>query len=162
MSININRIAAAKKPAGNGVKYRDLYLDLSENTRPSTKTLFSKSTQTDLHASVDEGAVVNSLSNLFNTVPGQKILNPAFGINLTQWLFEPVNEFTAREIGEAIQNGITRFEPRVRLNQVSVISDPENNQYIIKLAILIPSLNISKTYDAALGQYGFDFLTENE
>lgn len=162
MSININRIAAAKQPTGNGIKYRDLYLDLSENTKPSTKTLFSKSTQTDLQASVDEGAIVNSLSNLFNTIPGQKILNPGFGINLTQWLFEPVNEFTAREVGEAIQTGITRFEPRVRLNQVSVISDPENNQYIIKLAIQIPSLNISRTYDAALSQYGFDFLTDNE
>jgi phage baseplate assembly protein W len=89
-------------------------------------------------------------------------LNPEFGVNLTQWLFEPVTEYTAQEIGEAIQYGINRFEPRVQLTHVSVISDPERNQYIIKLAIQIPSLNISKTYDSALNQYGFDLLTDNE
>jgi phage baseplate assembly protein W len=162
MSININRVAADKTTSTDKIKYRDIHLDLSENTKPSSNTLFSKTTQTDLHADVDEGAIVNSLKNLFNTVPGQKILNPEFGVNLTQWLFEPVTEYTAQEIGEAIQYGINRFEPRVQLTHVSVISDPERNQYIIKLAIQIPSLNISKTYDSALNQYGFDLLTDNE
>ena len=40
--------------------------------------------------------------------------------------------------------------------------DEDNNQYIIKLAIQIPSLNISRDYDAVLQQPGFDFLTPNE
>ena len=162
MSININRVAANRAGSTDKIKYRDLHLDLSEDTKPSNDALFSKATQTDLYADVDEGAIVNSLKNLFNTIPGQKILNPEFGVNLTQWLFEPVTEYTAREIGEAIQYGINRFEPRVQLTHVSVISDPDNNQYIIKLAIQIPSLNISKTYDSALNQYGFDLLTDNE
>jgi phage baseplate assembly protein W len=163
MSININRVGAATPvDSVSKIQYRDLYLDLAENTKPSNNASYGKLTQTDIHASVDEGCIMNSLTNLFNTVPGQKILNPEFGINLMQWLFEPVSEFTAREIGEAIQFGITKFEPRVQLTHVSVISDQEKNQYIIKLAIQIPSLNISTTYDAALNQFGFEFLTENE
>ena len=83
-------------------------------------------------------------------------------MNLTQWLFEPASEFTAREIGEAIQTGIQKFESRVLLTRVSVIVDEENNQYLIKLAIQIPSLNITKEYDAVLQQPGFEFLTPNE
>ena len=61
-----------------------------------------------------------------------------------------------------IQTGISRFEPRVQLTRVSVIVDEENNQYIIKLALQIPSLNITKEYDAVLQQPGFDFITPNE
>lgn len=162
MSINVNKIARIEPPRDYGQLYSDIRFDLAEDSRPRADTLFSKSTQTDLQASIDEGAVMNSIKNIFNTVPGQKVLNPEFGVNLTQWMFEPANQLNAREIGEAIQNGITRFEPRVILTHVTVVADPMNDQYVIQLAIQIPSLNISKTYDAALQQLGFEFITENE
>jgi predicted component of type VI protein secretion system len=67
----------------------------------------------------------------------------------------------SREIGEAIVTGIERYEPRVVVNNVTVVSDYEKNQYHIKLALLIPQLNISNNYQAVLGP-GFDFITENE
>lgn len=143
-------------------KYKDIYFGLSENVLPEDSAYYGKTTSTDLQASYDEGAIMNSLTNLFNTVPGQKVLNPAYGVNLTQWLFEPLNEFTAREIGEAILSGIERFEPRVNLTHIDVVADYTKDQYIIQLAIQIPSLNITRTYSSALMQTGFQFLTNNE
>ena len=121
--------------------------------------MYAKASRTDIQHSIDEGAILNSLSNIFTTTPGQKVLNPSFGVNLTQWLFQPADQFVAREIGEAIQQGIERFEPRVRLQHVDVVVDAENEQYIIQLAIQIPALNITKTYRSALMQSGFEFIT---
>ena len=104
---------------------------------------------------------MNSLRNIFTTTPGQKVLNPGFGINLSRWLFEPCTEFTAREIAEVMLSGIERNEPRVSVKTIQVVANKEANEYIIKLVITIPSLSIiDKTYDAILNQPGFDFLTE--
>ena len=162
MSIIVNNITGQGNTSTRRNLYKDLHFPVAENVLPESDTLYGKVTRTDLQASVDEQAVLNSLKNIFTTTPGEKVLNPEFGLNLTQWLFEPASEFTAREIGEAIQDGIQRFEPRVLLTRVSVIVDEENNQYLIKLAIQIPSLNITKEYDAVLQQPGFEFLTPNE
>jgi len=161
MSIIINNASAPSVTTENNITYTDIYFDLTENSIPDSKTLFSEITKTDLRVSSDEAAVLNSIRNIFQTTPGEKVLNPTFGINLTQWLFEPANEFTAREIGEAIVSGIERYEPRVVVNNVAVVADIDNNQYRIKLALLLPQLNISREYPAILGP-GFDFITENE
>lgn len=162
MSIIISKVKGIDRTVVSRGIYKDIHFPLSENMLPDEETLYGKITRTDLQISVDEQAVMNSIKNIFTTTPGEKILNPEFGVNLTQWLFEPASEFNAREIGEAIQTGISRFEPRVQLTRVSVIVDEENNQYIIKLALQIPSLNITKEYDAVLQQPGFDFITPNE
>lgn len=139
--------------------FKDVYFELSENQVPDMDEMYAKTTRTDIQHSIDEGAILNSLRNIFTTTPGQKVLNPTFGVNLTQWLFQPADQFTAREIGEAVKLGIEKFEPRVRLQHVDVIVDTKNDQYIIQLAIQIPALNISKTYRSALMQNGFEFIT---
>jgi len=148
------------KSAGNEVSYKDVYFDVTEDETPISKTLYGKVTKTDIRHSVDESAIMNSIKNIFNTSPGEKILNPTFGLNLSQWLFEPVSEFRAQEIGEAIFNGLSKWEPRVNLKNVSVVADADNNQYQIKLAITIPQLNISRELPAVLNAPGFDFLTD--
>ena len=141
------------------VKYKDLFLDLAEQSN-SGNSLFNKKTSLDLKASVDEAAIVNSIRNIFTPTPGEKILDPTFGLNLSQWLFQPLDEFTAREIGETILNGIQKYEPRVKVNNINVDVLEEQNQYTIKLVLTVPSLNIfDKSYDAILAQPGFEFLT---
>lgn len=163
MSITITSIEdTSDSEDSRKFKYKDVYFSLAENILPEDSAYFGKPTSTDLQVSYDEGAIMNSLTNLFNTIPGQKVLNPEYGVNLTQWLFEPLNEFTAREIGEAILQGIKRFEPRVNVTHIDVVTDYNKDQYIIQLAIQIPSLNITRTYSSALMQTGFQFLTNNE
>ena len=162
MAIKVNRVASRPTQTERKTTYRDLYLDLVEDERPVTNSLYGKVTRLDLHTSIDEGAIMNSLRNIFTTNPGEKILDPTFGLNLTKWLFEPVDEFIAQEIGEAIMEGIEKFEPRVSIKNITVNMDAERNQYDLKLVLTIPSLNIiDKTYDAILNQPGFNFLTNS-
>ena len=159
MAININRLSSNTGISEKKYIYSDVHMDLSAEPSPTSSSLFSKGTSVDIKSSLDEGAVMNSIKNIFTTTPGEKILNPLFGVNLTRWLFEPISEFNGREIGEAIVSGINRFEPRVQLNNVSVIVDEEQSLYEITLVLTIPSLNIiNKKYKAILDQPGFDFL----
>lgn len=161
MAIMINNIAGGDTATERKITYRDIHFDLIEDALPESTSLYSKVTQTDLRVDTDEGAILNSIKNIFTTTPGEKLLNPTFGINLTQWLFEPVSEMNSQEIGEAVVSGIERFEPRVVVNNITVVSDAARNQYRIAMALLIPTLNIKNKYQAVLGP-GFDFITENE
>lgn len=76
-------------------------------------------------------------------MPGQKILNPVFGINLMGYLFMGISSENARLIGETILLGITKFEPRVEVDNINVYTDFENQEYLIELLLSVPSLNIT-------------------
>ena len=163
MAITINSGSAPVRQTDKQITFRDLHLDLLEQEAPQSQTMYGKSTRIDLKTSVDEGAIMNSLKNMFNTIPGQKLLDPEFGINLSQWLFHPADEYVAQSIGESIESGVDRFEPRVKIDHINIIVNPGQNQYEIELIMTIPGLNIiSKSYKAILEQPGFDFLTSTQ
>lgn len=160
MAITINTGSAPVRQTSDRITFRDLHIDLVEEVAPKSKTLHGTGTKIDLKTSVDEGAVMNSLKNLFNTIPGQKLLDPTYGLNLSEWLFNPASESVARSIGETIQSGVDRYEPRVNIDHIDIIVNMEQNQYEIELIMTIPSLNIiTKSYKAILDQPGFNFLT---
>lgn len=159
MAINITGLSTNDK---NTIQYRDIALDLQENETPSRDTLYGKVTRTDLRTLNDEASIVNCIKNIFTTIPGQKILNPAFGVDLTRWLFEPISEFRGREMAEVIISSIEKFEPRVLVTNIEVTADISGQAYIIKLSLQIPGLNITRTFDGALNADGFDLLTKYE
>mgnify|MGYP005751348081 CR=1 FL=1 len=159
MAIKINVGQDRFAQSESNVRYKDVFLDLEEKGN-SGKSFFTKDTKVDIRSSDDEGAIVNSIRNIFSTTPGERILEPGFGLNLKQWLFEPLDEFTAQEIGETIVNGIKRFEPRVEVKNVNIDVNYEQHEYNIQLVMSVPALNINdKSYDAILSQPGFNFLT---
>lgn len=119
--------------------------------------LFKPSQLTDLKADYDLGAVRNSLINMFLTSPGEKILNPEFGIDLRDYLFEPVSAGIATVIQNQVLNNVTIFEPRIIVNSVSVLPDIDNSQYEINIDVAVPFIGIDafvlKTYLNANGYY---------
>jgi len=113
----------------NTYTYSDLHLD------------FSNPINKDLQADYDAAAIKNSIYSLFNTMPGQSLLNPLYGLDLTQYLFEQVNETNARNIGNAIVNGLSLYEPRVTVSNVNITLNPDEQTYYIDLNIIMPYLN---------------------
>lgn len=130
--------------------YSDLHLDIVED-KSATNTALR-----DIKADYDLAAIKNSLRNLFNTTPGQKLLNPAYGLSLMQFLFEPVSQSISTLIGDRILKGLNQYEPRVIVERIYVNGIPDDNSYIITLIISIPSLNILQiNIDAQLNNTGF-------
>lgn len=138
--------------------YADLKLDL-EFEQVKESQLYSSLLEKDIVGSYDLGAIENSIVNIFTTFPGDKILNPNFGLNLNQFLFVPVNFDTAKDIGDTIKNQIRLQENRVKVKLVEVLVDEDNQQYDINLTLAVPFINNNSTLNirAALNSTGITF-----
>jgi len=145
-SIKLNNLSKAKTKSTSGPSYTyiDLYLDLQYDKIPNVINANqnkSVDNDRDLRIAPDEYAIKNSLINLFNTHPGQRILLPEYGCNLNRYVFQPCTTITANTLGVEIEQTIIRWEPRVELTKINVLADPANNQFIVEINVVVPSLN---------------------
>lgn len=149
---DLNRFPTERESA-----YTDLELDLLIDYTKNN-SLYNISEQKDIRADYDINAIKNSMYNIFTTMPGQKILNPTFGLNLLYFLFTGISELNGRRLGETILKGITKFEPRVSVEYINVMTDIENQQYTIDMIISVPTLNINMlSIQGTLAESGFYF-----
>jgi phage baseplate assembly protein W len=129
--------------------YKDLSLDIGL-TKIESPGFNLPVPGADIKASFDINAIGNSLTNLFNTLPGQRFLFPEYGLDLYQFLFEPITDFNAEILGRKIFDGIKTFESRVTPLQIKVKPDIDNNLYQITVVIKIPILNTTTETQFAL------------
>lgn len=155
-SINVKSI---RKPVETyqGFTYSDITLDLEFDYTRNNELLKNKEIKDSVN-SLDYDAIRNSIYNLFTTIPGQKLLNPVYGLNLAQYLFEPVSQNNGYLIGQEIVEGINKFEPRVTVNNVDVVVNVDKQEYIITLTITVPRIiNSSFRLIGTLSNSGFYF-----
>jgi len=135
-------LTSLKKPEETyqGYTYSDLKLDLAFDYTVNNQLLKNKEIKDSVN-SLDYDAIKNSLLNLFTTTPGQKILNPEYGTNLMQYLFEPVSIETGNLIGTDILAAISKYEPRVNVITIKVFADQINQQYNVTLILAVPIIN---------------------
>lgn len=149
MAIKLNTIRTPDEVQENldrGYLYKDVSFDLNlQNTLGGE--LFRSNDNKDLRSLYDSSAILTSLKNILTTSPGEKLLNPEFGLDLRDYLFESVTETKAFFIGQDILLGLAAQEPRVSLDEITVIAMPEENAYEITLGISIPTL---KVYEISL------------
>lgn len=60
------------------------------------------------------------------TERGERVMLPEFGAGLKRYLFQPNTVATRRLIEEEITNALQRWEPRIRLDTISVEADPND------------------------------------
>lgn len=155
-SINVKSL---RKPVETyqGFTYSDLKLDLQFDYTRNNELLKNKEIKDSVN-SLDFDAIRNSIFNLFTTIPGQKILNPAYGLSLAQYLFEGVSQNNGYLIAQEIVEGINKYEPRVYVNNVDVVVNVDQQQYEITLTITIPRItNQSFRLVGTLSNSGFYF-----
>ena len=96
----------------------------------------------DLIQLKNANAIARSIRNLIMTVPGERPFNPVLGSQVTNLLFENLDKLTASSIKSEIINTITNFEPRVRLNEVIVKAQPDNNQFDVQIQYYIIGIDV--------------------
>jgi phage baseplate assembly protein W len=99
------------------------------------------SVKRDIASHYDESAINNSLANLVRIRQGERQFNMQYGIDIEQFLYEPINTATARSIGDRIRSAIKRWEPRISLKNVNIVPDIANNEYMITVTYVIPLLS---------------------
>ena len=137
--------------------YSDLHLDLSKNGNYS-EDIQQQIETSDVTVDYDESAIRNSLRNLFNTKPGQRFLFPEYGLDLYQFVFEPISEQIGQLIGEKIVNAVETYEPRITVQNCYVECLEEENQYDIPLIIEFPTFNTISTINSILDMRDQSFI----
>ncbi len=138
--------------------YTDLFLDFTQEPFESRigKRIISGAVN-DIKAAYDLNAIRNSIVNLFNTSPGDRLLLPDYGCNLKSFVFEQMCDSTSRLLGRAIKTAIEQWEPRVTIVSINVDSYERLQQYVITLVLQVPFLPIGQTLNLAgtLNRQGF-------
>lgn len=124
-----------------GYIYKDIKLDM-EFSRYVREELYAESEPKDLNDLLNEQAVFNSVKNILSTSPGQKLLNPEFGLDLRDYLFEPISTRVAFFIAQDVYFNLGQQEPRITVNGVEINADEDNNQYSIDIYFSVPTLDV--------------------
>jgi len=74
-------------------------------------------------------AVKQNLKMLILTSPGERVMDPLFGVGLRRYLFELANEFTYDDIRGKITQQIKRYMPFVKIKNIA-IKAPEQGLYM--------------------------------
>ena len=72
-----------------------------------------------------EDDIRESLQILLSTSQGERVMQPTYGCNLQDLLFEPLSPTVASNIKELIRIAILYHEPRILLNRLDLNSDEQ-------------------------------------
>ena len=102
----------------NGRQYRDLDLFFAKRSRDKDVNVLSNVT-----------AIKRSVRNLVLTNFYEKPFHPEIGSGVRELLFENANPLTSIAISQAITDVINNYEPRARLDSVTVFDNIDANEY---------------------------------
>ena len=95
---------------------------------------FDKATQTVLMVS-EQADIEESLTILLSTTIGERVMQPRYGCNLKQFVFEPLNTSVEAQIKKLVEDAILYFEPRIDLDNISLNSEQGNLDIIVTYII---------------------------
>lgn len=91
----------------------------------------------DITRVTNDEAVKRSVKNLVLSKFYERPFQPFLGSDTTAYLFENFGPLTEQSIEDAIVEVITNYEPRVRIIEVRVNSQPDNNRFDVTLGFTI-------------------------
>jgi uncharacterized protein len=86
--------------------------------------------------------IEESLKILLTTLPGERVMQPRYGCDLTPLLFEAVTTSLITDIADRVRTAILYFEPRITPENVRVTSeDVLGGRVLIEVAYRISATN---------------------
>lgn len=107
-------------------KYSDLDLNFLNN--PITN---------DVSKVVDNQAIIRSIENLVLMHFFESHFRPDIGSNASRLLFENITDLTANVLKREITNVVKNFEPRASIYYISVVTNPDENGYDVRLEFFV-------------------------
>ena len=124
--------------------YKDIKFDLEFGEDRSNAPDGTSINTIDLKDLRDAADIKQALYNLFSTMPGQKLLNPYFGLNLAHYCFSPITKITADHIARSILIETPRQDPRINIVNLQVVGDINMNTYNVTFTLALPSKKSSE------------------
>ena len=115
---------------------------ISQGFKDISATFQSNPLNGDLIALKNENAIARSVRNLVMTIPGERPFAPALGSNVYNLLFENFDDLTASAIKSEIENTLENYEPRIKLEDVSVKPEFDRNEFHVTLNYIIVGMDV--------------------
>lgn len=90
-------------------------------------------------------AIKNNLVNFFLTNPGERPLNPSFGGGLRAFIFSQLTSNNLDFLQDDLSAKIATYFPNVKVEDLVVSGDFDNNQVNISLTYSVINTNIADT-----------------
>jgi phage baseplate assembly protein W len=88
----------------------------------------------------DDADVASSLEILLSTIPGERVMQPLYGCNMSELVFEELDTRIKTLMADKIESAILYFEPRVTLQSVRL-----DDSRITEGVVLIQVIYVVKT-----------------
>ncbi|MBN9297679.1 MAG: GPW/gp25 family protein [Filimonas sp.] len=89
----------------------------------------------------DEADIKNSLEVLLSTRVGERLMQPKFGCNLDELLFEPLSVTLQTYIKDLVSTAIFYYEPRIQPDNVTLVAAEEEGVVLMTIDYTIRSTN---------------------
>jgi len=90
----------------------------------------------------NDTAIARSIRNLVLTTRGERFFNEDLGSGVSKVLFDTVDDISSSVIRDEIEETIIRFEPRVKLTDVIVKPDYDNNEFNVTITYDIVGIDV--------------------
>ena len=98
----------------------------------------------------NEEDIKQSLNILLSTFLGERVMQPKYGCNLEEFMFDPLNTTMIGYIKDRVETAILYFEPRIKAEKVDVTGDDSSElwegKFTIAIEYTIPGTNSRFNY----------------
>ena len=126
---------------------------------------YGVSVQLPLSLDVNDGAytlnkdvkqsVKQNFKNLILTAPGERIMDPGFGVGIRNYLFENSDDFTSDDIKSKINEQVGIYLPFISILEIRIanaqnvapLSDLGRNEIVVSIVYHIKEISSSDTLD---------------
>jgi len=81
-----------------------------------------------------QALIRSAIQRILQTSPGERVMQPEFGVRLKAMLFEPLDDQLLLEMREILGERIESQEPRIKLMNIEFNPDPDHSTVVISLA----------------------------
>lgn len=87
-----------------------------------------------------------NLKMLVLTIPGERIMNPDFGVGISQYIFEQEGFFSSTEIENRILDQVEKYLSYIKITNIDIFERTDlQNTYQITIEYFIPSIANNQT-----------------
>ena len=97
-----------------------------------------------LTKTLEENAKQN-LKNLILTIPGERVMNPDFGVGFSALLFENANQQLVEDLKERLFTQVGKYLPFINILDVKV--NIEENTAFLRVTYFIPTISVSDSLE---------------
>mgnify|MGYP005815071485 CR=1 FL=1 len=82
-----------------------------------------------------------NLKMLVLTDPGERVMEPDFGVGIRQYLFQNFTQSTYSEIDTRIRDQVKKYIPAIKIGKINFSnSDPDSSRLQIAISFAIPNI----------------------